>query len=382
LSSATRIPSLDGWRALSIVIVMLSHFEYATGFPREAALSWSRLFQGNLGVRIFFVISGFLITYLLLVEAEQSCRPSLKQFYVRRVLRIFPLYYLLVAVLAALTLAGLYSDTWSTWLATLTFTRNIVGRGDSLTVHLWSLAVEEQFYLVWPVTLVTLALWRRPKLATGLLLVPVVLAPICRSGVIQPYADSGLINRLLGGFSAALYADSLAVGCLGAFLYKRQRHRFSAVAAQPFLAEALSAALFVFAWVAWPYAYGAWALVPSVQAVLIMAAIWATIERRTGVGYRLLNAAPVVWLGTLSYSLYVWQQLFLGHFAGPKLAGLAIYDRHVWWLSALAVAIVSYYAVERPILALRSRFRPSPDATSGQTTGRRFPSESAAALRP
>jgi peptidoglycan/LPS O-acetylase OafA/YrhL len=65
----------------------------------------------------------------------------------------------------------------------------------------------------------------------------------------------------------------------------------------------------------------------------------------------------VVWLGTLSYSVYIWQQLFLGHFAGPKLAALAIYDWRVWWLMALGVAAISYYVVERPILALRARFR-------------------------
>ena len=140
LSSPTRIPSLDGWRALSIAIVMLSHFEFATGFPSELAHSWGRLFQGDLGVRIFFVISGFLITYLLLLEAERDGRPSLTQFYARRVLRIFPVYYLFVGVLAVLTAAGLYSDNWSTWLATLTFTRDIVGRGSSATTHFWSLA--------------------------------------------------------------------------------------------------------------------------------------------------------------------------------------------------------------------------------------------------
>ena len=175
----------------------------------------------------------------------------------------------------------------------------------------------------------------------------------------------------------ALYADSLAIGCLGAYLYQRRRHHFSAVASQPFLAGVLGAVLFVFAWVAWPPMFGAWALVPSVQAVLIMTVILTTIERRIGVVYRVLNAAPVVWLGTLSYSLYIWQQLFLGHFAGPALAGLAIYERHVWWATALAVAVVSYYIVERPILGLRDRFR----ATSDRTAESRSLSESAAALR-
>jgi peptidoglycan/LPS O-acetylase OafA/YrhL len=386
LSSATRIPSLDGWRALSIAIVVLSHFEFATGFPSDLVVTWGRWFQGNLGVRIFFVISGFLITYLLLVEVGRTGRPSLKQFYARRVLRIFPVYYLLVTVLVGLTVAGLYADTWSTWLATLTFTRNIAGRGNSVTVHLWSLAVEEQFYLLWPVTLVTLALWRRHRLAMGVLLVPVVLAPIFRSGTIQMYAGAGLVSRLLGPFSAALYADSLAIGCLGAFLYTRQDSRVLQVASRPYVAAVSVAVLFALAWIQWPPAYSLWtALAPSLQALLIMAAILGTIQRRAGIGYRLLNARPVVWLGTLSYSVYIWQQLFLGHFAGRTLASLAIYDWRVWWLIALGVAVVSYYVVERPILELRSRFRVDPTSyspVSTRTAAPRSPSESAAALRP
>src|SRR5262249_49090207 len=152
----------------------------------------------------------------------------------------------------------------------------------------------------------------------------------------------GLVSRLLSGFSPALYADSLAIGCLGGFLYIRHHDRLNAIASRPLLAGLISGALFAVAWLAWPEVDGACGLVPSVQAVLIMAAIWVTIERRTGLAYRLLNAPPVVWLGTLSYSLYIWQQLFLGHFAGSKLAGLAIYDRRIWWLPALAAAVASY----------------------------------------
>jgi peptidoglycan/LPS O-acetylase OafA/YrhL len=91
--------------------------------------------------------------------------------------------------------------------------------------------------------------------------------------------------------------------------------------------------------------------------VLIMLAIWVTVERRIGVAYRVLNAAPVAWLGVLSYSLYIWQQLFLGRFAGPRLSALPLYDWRVWWIPAIAAAVVSYYAIERPILRLRERFR-------------------------
>jgi peptidoglycan/LPS O-acetylase OafA/YrhL len=358
----TRIPSLDGWRAISIIIVMLSHVEFATGFPTHAFPWWGRVFQGDLGVRIFFVISGFLITYLLLAEGDRTGRPSLKQFYIRRVLRIFPVYYVFVAVLVALAAAGFYSDAWSTWIGTLTFTRNIIGRGDSATVHFWSLAVEEQFYLVWPMTLVALALWRRTSLASAVLLVPVVLSPIFRTGIIQRHYGAGPVSRLLGGFSIALYADSLAIGCLGAFIYRRHRERLSVFASRELLLAAVCGVVLAAVWQEWRISAGmaaaeAGALVPSVQAVLIMVAIWVTVERRTGFAHRVLNATPVAWLGILSYSLYIWQQLFLGHFAGPRLSAFPLYDWRVWWIPALGAAVLSYYALERPIRRLRERFR-------------------------
>src|SRR5215467_2941447 len=122
-----RLPSLDGWRCIAIALVLVSHWPYTRGFPwGERAVQ-----VGDLGVRMFFVISGFLITYLLLVEADRRGQSSLQAFYVRRALRIFPVYFLYVAVLALLTAIGFYSDARSSWIGTLTFTRDIVGRGKS-----------------------------------------------------------------------------------------------------------------------------------------------------------------------------------------------------------------------------------------------------------
>src|SRR5256885_4307140 len=109
-----RLPSLDGWRAVAIAMVVLSHFTATAGFA--ARWWWTIAFQGNLGVRIFFVISGLLITYLLLLEADRHGRPSLRSFYTRRVLRIFPVYFLYLGVVLALTAAGLYTDTATTFI--------------------------------------------------------------------------------------------------------------------------------------------------------------------------------------------------------------------------------------------------------------------------
>ena len=338
---------------MAIALVVLSHFTATKGF---AAPSWWALaFQGNLGVRMFFVISGLLITYLLLLEADRRGQPSLRAFYTRRALRILPVYFLYLGVIAALAAAGLYSDTATAWIGSLTFTRNLIGRTDSLTGHYWSLSVEEQFYLAWPVTLVALRLWRRPRLAAGLLLIPIIVCPIFRTGIVQHHWPNPWVSRALNIFSTAVYADSLAVGCLGAFVLRAYRDQLKPLASRPVLGGAL--AVFVVAAASEGRLGTAGALLPVIEAVAIICAIWVTIDRRSGSVYWLLNAAPVAWLGVLSYSLYVWQALFLCYAAGPTLSVWPVYDWHVWWLAALACACLSYYLVERPILKIRDRLR-------------------------
>jgi peptidoglycan/LPS O-acetylase OafA/YrhL len=348
-----RLPSLDGWRAAAIVMVVLSHFTATRGFPTPSW--WTAVFQGNLGVRIFFVISGLLITYLLLMEADRRGRPSLRSFYTRRVLRIFPVYFLYLAAAFALAAAGLYADTVTAWLGSLTFTRNFLGQSQSLTGHYWSLAVEEQFYVAWPVTLVLLRLWERPRLAIALLLVPIVVCPLVRMNIIQVQWPNPLLDRALNLYSTARYADSLAIGCLGAFAYRKYRDRLGA--AVP--AWTLTAVLVVLA--ATAIASGDATqnapLVPIAEAALTLCAILITIDRRSGPTYRLLNMPAVVWVGVLSYSLYVWQELFIAWSAGPKLSGLPVYDWRIWWVAALTCACLSYYLVEQPILRIRDRYR-------------------------
>ena len=346
-----RLPSLDGWRAVAILMVMMSHFTATRGFTPPSW--WTVVFQGNLGVRIFFVISGLLITYLLLIESDRRGRPSLQSFYFRRVLRIFPVYFFYLGVLGILTLAGLYADTTTAWLASLTFTRNFIGQNASLTGHYWSLAVEEQFYLVWPVTLVALRLWERRRLAIGLLLAPVVLGPFCRTGVIQRYWPNPLVARALNAYSTFLYVDSLAIGCLGAFVFWALRDRLKPAASGWLLTTSLAG--FCMTAAATDHAGVAEPLLPLLQAIAILCAIWITIERRTGFVYGVLNAGPVVWLGVLSYSLYVWQALFISWAAGPKLSAFFVYDWRVWWLPAIGCACTSYYLVERRILRIKDR---------------------------
>ena len=148
--TSTKLPSLDGWRAVSIGLVLVQHSTMAAGFP-PALTPWIKRFDlGSLGVQFFFVISGFLITWLLLQEQARHGRISLKHFYLRRALRILPVYFFYLFVLGCLTR---YEQPGYLWAANLTFTTNYFWPPEG-TAHFWSLGVEEQFYLLWPGLLV------------------------------------------------------------------------------------------------------------------------------------------------------------------------------------------------------------------------------------
>ena len=150
-----RIRSLDGLRAVSIILVMISHLIGVRGFlVPEAA---GRVFElGELGVRVFFVISGFLITSILLRELAEHNSVDLVRFYFRRTLRIFPPYYLFVLVLAIVQAIGLITLNPGDLSHALSYSSNYHPQRSWFVGHTWSLAVEEQFYILWPAILLLL----------------------------------------------------------------------------------------------------------------------------------------------------------------------------------------------------------------------------------
>jgi peptidoglycan/LPS O-acetylase OafA/YrhL len=352
-----RIPSLDGWRAISIVLVLLSH-EWATSHAPNIPYPWSILFnQGSLGVRIFFVISGYLITHLMLREVELTGRFSVGQFYARRALRILPVYFLYLAVLAVMQGVGLFHDTISSWLGALTFTRNMVGNGLSPTGHLWSLSVEEQFYLAWPITFSALGLFWRRRLAIAVLIAVIALAFIAR--LIPCSGTSFACERLLGDKSALRFADCLAIGCLGAFVVDMfEQHGRCLCDRHASIVGLMATAALVFSATSFVQTdILGWSLLVTTQALLTIVAIYSTT--RGGILAIPLNVTPVIALGVMSYSLYIWHMLFLAHYQ-PGFGDLIIDDWRLWWLPALVVALASYYFYERRFKALRRKARPTP----------------------
>ena len=147
------VPGLDGVRALAVGLVI---FEHSVVFDQFSHFGSVGLSGGHTGVALFFVLSGYLITTLLLREEERTGFISLRFFYIRRALRLFPALWLYLFVVAVLTLAGwLPHNPWHSFFSSLLYFRNIVGRGHE-TDQLWSLSIEEQFYIIWPLILIGL----------------------------------------------------------------------------------------------------------------------------------------------------------------------------------------------------------------------------------
>ena len=338
LSRQGHIPSLDGIRAVSIALVLVGHLAGTPNFLNRESLSWAGD-VGALGVRVFFVISGYLITRLLMAEHERYGGISLARFFLRRTFRIFPAFYAFLAVLAVGQGFGWISLTRADFFRAATYTINYFPGRSWEVGHLWSLAVEEQFYLLWPALLVLAGKDRAFRIAAG----TVLLSPIVRIVILL------WIPELRPGLGEAFHtvADPLATGCL---LAGWERW----IAARPGWKDWLRSARS--AWL--PVAPLLLNMVPgtklgvlftqSAQNLVIAGAILRLVWFPDTPLGRFLNWSPVRFVGLLSYSLYLWQQIFLNR------KGLEIWHQFPLNLAAaVGCGLASYYLIERPFLAWR-----------------------------
>jgi peptidoglycan/LPS O-acetylase OafA/YrhL len=356
--SSGRLPGVDGWRAISIAMVLGAHSTAMAGFQSQWYTAFKWAFDGNLGVRFFFVISGFLITFLMVQEQHKNGSVSLRKFYLRRALRILPVYYAFILVVFGLSWCGRFHQSQTAWLGNLTFTTDFV-HAPWTTEHLWSLSVEEQFYVIWPTLFVLLTRFSRGRnLACYVLAVPIVVAPVWRAAYYKLWFAS-LLGRFFGPFTFFGYFDSLAIGCLAAFLLAKYKYELSRLFSARFWLILGSAVTLI----AIPHVLARWfrvcgftvSLGPSFQATggAILLLMGVLTPRR----FWFLEWPWVQKIGILSYSIYIWQQIFC---SPPAAYGLS----NAWWLSfpwwllvVLTVAACSYYGLEKPVMGLRARFR-------------------------
>lgn len=339
-ANSDRMPSLDGLRALSIVLVLLGHLSGTHGF---VALNLGIGDYAHLGVVVFFVISGFLITRLLISEHAKKGHVSLKLFYARRTLRLFPASYAYLACVSVLSLMGLIQLTTGSLVYAFTYTVNYLPHVSWEVGHLWSLSVEEQFYLVWPITFVVLGA-RRSIWAPVLM---IAFGPVARAAAWYflretPYRDLSLFP---------VVADSLAIGCVMARLQGwLEGQSWYLQLFRPVYSGFLLAIILVI------NRYMAYTVVAIFGASIINLGIAVLVHRsvyesRDLLG-RILNWTPLAFIGVLSYSLYLWQQLFLNR---HSTAWVNAFPQNI--IFAITAALASYFLLEKPLLRLRHRLR-------------------------
>lgn len=341
-SSARRIPSLDGLRAFSIALVLLSHLAGTDHFALRAGAFREYGDLGYLGVRVFFVISGFLITSLLLAEHRKTETISLREFYVRRVFRIFPAFYTYLIVIVALSATGQLTLMDGDVAHATTYTTNYHYHRSWHLGHVWSLSVEEQFYLVWPLAM----LWLGRK--RGMMAAAAVIAagPFLRVAAWFVFPDLR-DDVIMESFPTV--ADALATGCLLAgardWLWRRGWYRRFLQSWTFVLVPCLVLLFNMPHRVSFDYTLGI-----TFMNLGIALCIDRVIRLPDGVTGRVLNWGPIAWVGTLSYSLYLWQEPFLNPHSNHPFASFPLN-----LAVAFALAVASYYLVEKAALRLRDR---------------------------
>jgi peptidoglycan/LPS O-acetylase OafA/YrhL len=326
-------------RAVAVGSVMAFHYN---------ALPFA---YGRFGVSLFFVLSGFLITLLLVRERERTSTVSLKKFYARRALRIFPAYYaFLVLSFGAMLLLGTRPDLALVGASVLYVLNYAIALGEvppSIVSHGWSLAVEEQFYAIWPVTILALgADHRRIKLVVlGLLVLialwRVVLIARGVNGYVY-YAFDTRFDALLMGCGLALCAKDDWLQSVARWV---SRHPLLPVVTVAVLHYSLGDFGF------WNETFGY-----TVEALLLATLLVQVMVLHVRRPWNWLNTRPLWYLGMLSYPLYLYHQLVA-----------SLVSRYGAWrwsvqvianvVLTVALAASSYHLLERPFLRMKRRWQ-------------------------
>jgi len=343
------IPALDGIRAIAVFLVILYHVSIMRGLP---------VFPGPLGVLGFFVLSGFLITWLLLKEEDKFGSISLKGFYRRRALRIFPAFYVFWIVAVALRFLAHpedfpWSQAWSAFFYVSNYLHAIVHPNPDYMIHTWSLSAEEQFYLLWPLSFL-LFLKKRRTLMISLAFV-IVCVWIHR---IHLYAAADAKEYITYAFDTRV--DALLVGCLLALALKEGIGGWLVESVcRPFWGPVVTALLIGVSAYAGNLSMGyrlmaGLAIEPLLVAILICQLI---VQSTSSLPWKWLNTKPVVYLGRISYPLYLYHMLAThaaGRIHGLNTASFVI----VTLCLAITIASCSYHFVEKPFLALKGSSQP------------------------
>jgi peptidoglycan/LPS O-acetylase OafA/YrhL len=352
-----RVQELTGLRAVAVAMVVLGHAQRTLAGGYTGILTPLRFVcDGRLGVLVFFVLSGFLITSILQAEVKSTGTIRLLPFYAKRALRIWPAFYTYLAAIVVLAAAGWIDvdhrqvafAAFHIWnysaLLGMSADNTLHADGAWYLGHFWTLALEEQFYWLWPPLLIYI--WRRNSQRALVFLI--LFVPLIR------VATYFAVPHLRGQLSMMLHTgiDPILIGCFVALNKERLNAWVQSwpggtlipsgvvlglILVMPLVASKLGGF--------WSATYGT-----TFEAALVGIVIVVLYYQSEFWFSRLLRTRPFVFIGTISFSLYLWQQLFANvNLPIPHAFPLGI-------LEALAAATFSCYFIEAPFLRLKDRF--------------------------
>ena len=362
-----KYPSLNGLRAISILLVIMMHMQMHYYITFNKCGHWLQLLlksvyyfmcdNGQLGVNIFFVISGFLITSLMLNEEKKTGTVFLKGFYTRRILRILPAYYFLLLAYFILQIFGIIHLSHTSWLVSLTYTRGFFAKEEGAYIgHFWSLSVEEFFYLFWPMVFLLGVKTRKKAAWLIFFIVPVIrlctlFHPISWINHLTLYER---IDAIATGCLVALYKDKIlklppphTYNCyckivfgvsVISLVFLRYLPLLNIIKPHPHLSSFISTEL-------------SCGTTANIAVAVIL--LYSVFQAR-GIWFKFLNSKILNYIGILSYSLYLWHVIFI--------MGL---NKNEYWVArfpqnlvcAFAAALFSHYVIEKPFLKLKERFK-------------------------
>ena len=353
----THIKALDGLRAVAVLIVMFHHLDLLIPDKKEFFKA------GYLGVDVFFVLSGFLITSVLLKEHSKFENINLKNFFLRRTLRLIPAYWFFLAVLyvfgnyllvpdSAAFIYGYNNFFWAFFY--LTNWHRIISDG---TVtgnlnHTWSLSIEEQFYIFW--SLVLFLAFREKKTRPQVFGIALGITVVLIFWQLFRAITKTEFDTIY--YSTDLRMDAIMIGCVLSFLYYWKLIPQGFTDSMKFKMMSL-ASLITSIFILFNFAYGDMTLFygfKSLFSINIAVIILWLITQKNHFIVKLLETRLLCWIGTISYPLYLWH--YLCYETGRKYFD-SVSLQIIFGLSiSFIIASFSYYLIEKPFLRLKHKF--------------------------
>lgn len=347
------IKGFDGVRAGAISAVILTHINahgalHHRGYIGEGLMN---SVNGSAGVQAFFVLSGFLITHLLIREQQQTRQVSLRHFYLRRALRILPVYLLVVSATLVMEVMFGQVANYRSFLHAYTYTYNFISLDDYSGVlgHTWSLAVEEHFYLIWPFLFAAAAARWRTLMIGLLVFVPAAIALHLALGTIPSMEERYFLHRW--SFFAGI---NIAFGCIGALLMNRMP-RARPLAWLTGTYGGLAVGILLWFVEALP-------LVPQhivfgyVRALGFFVIIMWIFRNQESAVVKFLELPPIKYVGVISYGLYMYQGFYLATSPWRDPGQMWPPDRWTGLALLVVTAPLSYHFLEKPILRVKQRY--------------------------